>query len=172
MRKMLLTPLILCMVAFLSALWITTVLASKPAYVSGYMTYTPAIVGFRWADGNLHLDTTEEGDWYGGLVGHSHDEPCRVVIHNANGLPATNWDFRWYTSISTFEECTVAGRTGGLVTRLVGKSGGPGEEWSGHWVILKGTGGLHGIHGQGTWWGLGYPTGDIPYEGWIHFETD
>jgi hypothetical protein len=170
MRKMMSTSILMCMVALLSMLLIPTVLATKPTYVSGYMTYTPTIVGFRWADGNLHLDTTEEGDWYGDLVGHSHDEPCRVVIHGANGLPATDWDFRWYTSISTFEECTVAGRTGGLVMRLVGKSGGPGEEWSGHWVILKGTGELEGIHGQGTWWGLGFPIGDIPYEGWIHFD--
>jgi hypothetical protein len=172
MRKMLSAALLMCTVALLSVLLIPTVLAKKPTYVSGYMTYTPAIVSARWAGRNLLLDTTEEGVWYGGLVGLSHDEPCRVVIHDANGLPATDWKFRWYTSIVTFEECTVAGKTGGLVMRMVGKSGGPGEEWSGHWVILKGTGGLDGIHGQGTWWGLGFPIGDIPYEGWIHFAPD
>ena len=140
--------------------------------MSGYLTYIPAIVDARWADGNLHLETSEEADYYGDLEGHSHDEPCRVVFHNADGLPPTDWDFGWYTAIATFEECTVNDKTGGLVMRMHGKIGGPGTEWSGKWVVLKGTGELEGIHGQGIWWGLGWPVGPIYYSGWIHFESD
>jgi hypothetical protein len=177
MRKMLSAALLLCIVALLSVLLIPTVLATKPTHVSGTLYYVPAIVDHRWAGRNLHLDTTEETDWTGGLVGHSYDEPCRVVIHGANTFPATDWDSRWYTAIATFEEgeCTVAGRTGGLVMRLVGKSGEPGEDWFGQWVIISGTGELAGIHGQGTWGGLGFigaGPGEIWYSGQIHFKPD
>jgi len=174
MRKMLSAALLMCTVALLSTLLMPTALATKPTYVSGYMKYIPKIIDWRWDDeGNLHLDTTEEGWWYDdydNLIGHSYDEPCRVVIHGAIGFPPTNWDFRWYTAIATFEYFMVDGKSGGLVMRLHGKSGEPGSEWSGEWVILEGTEELEGIHGQGTWSGLGYPAGDIPYEGWIHFD--
>ena len=158
-------------------LLIPTVLATKPTYVSGYLEYVPTIVDERWADGNLHLETTEEALWYDdddNLIGESHDEPCRVVIHKVvfDGGEIVGWDFRWYTAIATFEYFIVDGKSGGLVMRLHGKSGEPGTEWSGKWVILKGTGELEGIHGQGTWSGLGWPVGNIPYEGWIHFEPD
>lgn len=61
MRKMLSAALLMCIVALLSVLLIPTVLAKKPTYVSGYLIYEPTIVGTRLADGNLHLETTEEG---------------------------------------------------------------------------------------------------------------
>ena len=49
--------------------------------------------------------------------------------------------------------------------RLTGKDSGPGTEWSGKWVIVKATGELEGIHGQGTYdWSSG------TYEGKIHFD--
>jgi len=165
------------MVALLPTLWIPTVLATKPTYVSGSLAYDPVIVGSKLAGRNLHLETTEEALWSGGLTGVSWDEPCRVVVHNAV-LDAegniVNFDFRWYTAIATFTECTVGDKTGGLVMRLVGMDSGPGTDWSGKWVILRGTGELANLRGQGTWWGPGWPPGiptpTIFYEGWIHFD--
>jgi len=128
----------------------------------------------RTAGVNVILTTYEEGTWTGGIEGESYDYPCRVVIHGADGFPTTDWKFRWYTGLATFEGCTVAGKTGGLVMRLVGKEDGPGTDWFGTSVILKGTGELAGIHGQGTFWGPGWlggpDPGVIPYEGWVHFD--
>lgn len=175
MRKTMSATILICMVAALSVLLIPVVSATKPTHVSGMLYYVPTITHVRWADSNLHLDTTEESDWTGDLVGQSHDEPCRVVIHDANGFPPTDWDFRWYTAIATFDECTVGDRTGGLVMHLVGKSGEPGEDWFGQWVILGGTGELEGIHGQGTFGGPGFipgivVPGEIWYSGMIHFD--
>jgi hypothetical protein len=178
MRKMLSATLLMCIVALLSVLFTPTVLATKPTYVSGSLAYDPTIVGSKLADGNLHLETTEEGVWSGGLVGESWDEPCRVVIHkvvfDAEGNPES-WNFRRYTAISTFETATVGSKSGGLVMRLHGKDSGPGTDWLGKWVILSGTGELANLHGQGTWWGPGFPPGipeeTIFYEGRIHFEA-
>ena len=177
MRKMLSAALIVCMVVFLSTLLTPTVLATTPTHVSGSLAYDPTPVGSKLADGNLHLKTTEEGLWSGDLVGESWDEPCRVVIHkvvfDAEGN-IVNFDFRWYTSIATFETATVGSKSGGLVMRLHGKDSGPGTDWHGQWVILSGTGELANLNGQGTWWGPGYPPGipnpTIFYEGRIHFD--
>jgi hypothetical protein len=178
MRKMLSAALLMCMVALLSVLLIPTVLATKPEHVTGRLDYRPFPIfpiPAKMSDGNVFLNTWEEGIWSGGIEGESHDEPCRVVIHGADSFPPTSFDFRWYTGISTFEECTVDGKTGGLVIRLVGKAK-FGEIWHGEWVILRGTGELEGIHGQGTWSGPGAPGlgqwGYVDYEGWIHFESD
>jgi len=176
MRKILSAALIVYIVALLSTLLIPTLLATTPTYVSGGLAYAPAVVGFRWADGNLFLETTEEGWWYdagGNLIGYSWDAPCRVVVHNANGLPATDWDFRWYTAIATFEYFIVDGKSGGLVMRLHGTQGEPGTDWFGQWVIISGTEDLANLRGQGTWGGPGFqgvPSITIHYEGWIHFD--
>jgi len=177
MRKMLSATLIVCMVAFLSTLLTPTALATKPTYVSGSLAYDPVIVDSKLADGNLHLETTEVGLWFGDLVGVSWDEPCRVVIHKVVFDPdgnIVNFDFRWYTSIATFETATVGSKSGGLVMRLHGKDSGPGTDWHGQWVILSGTGELANLHGQGTWWGPGFPPGipedTIFYDGRIHFD--
>jgi len=57
--------------------------------------------------------------------------------------------------------------TGGLVMRLVGKDSGPGTPWLGKWIILKGTGDLNGITGQGSWSATG---GVISYSGFLHYK--
>ena len=164
MKSKAITTIILTL--FLSiAFNIALVHATKPIPVSGILYFTPYLDEVRFANGNVILDIHEDGTWTGGIVGSSVADPCRVVIHKADGFPPTDWEFRWYTGITTFEECTVDGKTGGLVMRLTGKDSGPGTEWSGKWVILKATGELEGIHGQGTYdWSSG------TYEGKIHFD--
>ena len=140
------------------------------------MTYMPFFVNVRTSGENILIDMTEEGTWTGDIEGDSIDDPCRVIIFKAEGeFPfITDWKFRWYTGLATFEECTVDGKTGGLVMRLVGKDDGPGTDWFGTWVIIKGTGELAGIHGQGNFWGPGWlgtsDPGIIPYDGWVHFD--
>ena len=173
---------LVCVVGLLSMLLIPTVLANKPEFVEGTLVYTPFPVvptppfGAKITGNNIFLDTYEEGDWTGDIVGHSDDDPCLVVIHGPEGVwpKLTGFDFKKYTGIATFVVCTIDTKTGGLVMQMHGKCSGPGEEWDGQWVILKGTGGLEGVHGQGTWWGLGAPglgkSGTINYQGWVHFD--
>ena len=148
---------------------IAPVHATKPIPVSGNPSYTSiGLDEVRFANGNLILDIHEAGIWTGGIGGSFVADPCRVVMHKADGWYPSDWEFRWYTAITTFETCTVDGRTGGLVMRLTGKDSGPGTEWSGKWVILKATGELEGIHGQGTY-DIGIH-GQGTYEGKIHFD--
>jgi hypothetical protein len=70
---------------------------------------------------------------------------------------------------------TVLGHEGGFTMRLQAKGYGNAVAgigaWNleGTWVIIGGTGGLAGLHGQGTW----SHTAGIPglqYEGQVHFD--
>ena len=154
----------------LSLLLMPIVFADKRIPVSGTGPYTPTIVDHKIMGNNVHVRTTEEMDWYGGILGHSHNEPCRVVVHGSTEFPPTDYDFRWYTSRVTFADgaCTIADKTGGLVMRLVGKQSGPDTEWIGKWEILKGTEDLKGISGRGTWTASG---GIVYYTGWVHLPS-
>jgi hypothetical protein len=179
MRRKLLASLIVCTIALLLVLLMPTVLATQPEYVSGWLHYSPhPVLPFpeKMADDNVFLNTWEEAEWNESIVGNARDEPCRVVIHGANQFPnPTTFDFRWYTGISNFTTAIVGSKTGGLIIRMVGKAE-FGQIWHGEWVILSGTDGLEGIHGQGTWSGQGAggmnTWGYVHYEGWIHFEPD
>jgi len=170
-----LSALLVCIAAILSMLLIPTVFADKSTPVSGIAPYILIEREDVQIRGNtVHILLREESYWEGDIAGDAIDYPCRLVIHGSEVFPPTSgFDFRWYTSIITFEEgaCTVTTEsgpvTGGLMMRLVGKDNGPGTEWTGKWVILKGTGDLEGITGQGTWSATG---GVISYSGCVHFK--
>jgi len=168
MRKMLSAALLMCIVALLSTLSVPVVHATPPTPASGTETYTPHITGMRFADGNTFLDVTSDDFWTGTFVGHSHSV-YRAVIYSSGF---------WYgEGLTTFEYCTVAGKSGTLVMVMVGKKSAVYPFWwSGKWVILSGTGDLANLRGQGTWWGPGAPApgveGSVSYSGKIHFEPD
>jgi hypothetical protein len=142
--------------------------ASKPSTaVEGLLRYVPTILEVRIAGGNTFVITNEESIWEGAFVGTSTQTGNRVVIH-ASG----QW---FYTAISYFEG-TVAGKSGSLVMSFVGSRPEATAEWTGEWVILRGTGELAHLRGQGIFWGPGSPGdgewGDIFYAGTIHFDPN
>jgi len=58
MNKKILGVFVILLVVAMLALPTSTVLATKPTYVSGSLAYDPTIVGSKLANGNLHLETT------------------------------------------------------------------------------------------------------------------
>ncbi len=144
----------------------TPAAANSPVTGEGYLEYFANIVDMRTADGNTFMDTTENTVWYGTLSGTSFDVG-KVVIH-----PSGNWNYR---AIGDFTG-TVDGKSGTLQMLLVGSRPDAISEWQGTWVILSGTGELEDLHGQGTFWGLGYTgnppdvPGRIDYAGITHFD--
>lgn len=155
MRKMFLTPLIVCIAALLFVLLTPAVYATTPATASGAWTYVPTFTQ-RVAGGNTFRYGEEVSTWTGTFDGTSNDV-FTAVIHPSGHVTVTGLiDF---TGI-------VNGAEGTLVIRFVGTRVLPGP-WSGQWVILSGSGDLANLHGQGTWWG---PPTDVDYSGQIHFD--
>jgi len=162
MRKILSAALLMCIVALLSTLSIPAVHATPPTTASGDWTYTPTIIDERWADGNLFRYGEEDSVWHGTFEGES-DDVFTVVIHPSG--------FRNVKGLIYFTGTVpgLTGESGSLVIRFVGEGTPPPVTWSGEWVILRGTGGLANLRGQGIWWG---PPRDVDYLGQIHFEPD
>ena len=182
MKKMGLTLLTVVMV--LSALSIA-VYAERPATAQGVWLYTPYVkvkddsgecvkpsdppdplaeLCQKFANGNMFLETFEDGEWTGTFTGVS-TENGKVVVHSSGA-----WSFN---AIVSFSEVTVDGQPGTLEMSVVGTRPDANSDWVGTWVILRGTGNLATLRGQGTWEGPGAPApgvqGRIDYEGKIHF---
>lgn len=175
MRKMLLIPLIVCMVALLSTLSTPVHATPPPRYqpqciprpqcvpAEGTWNYTPRIIEM-WDWGFLG---DEVANWTGTFNGTSYDV-FTVVFHDW-GWSAIGLIF--FDGTVTLEDDTV--KEGSLVILFVGKKP-EGQDWHGHWVILSGKGDLANLRGRGTWWGPGAPEpgveGPLDYSGWIHFK--
>ncbi len=63
---------------------------------------------------------------------------------------------------------TIFGRSGGFTQRITG-TGTPMKAIHGQWVIMNGTGGLEGLHGEGTFSGIAGQASD--YAGRIYFDN-
>lgn len=162
-RKTLLLTIII--VAALLLAHSVPALASPPEDAEGLWQYQPFILGVREAGCNTFLTTFENGIWSGTFSGTSTEEG-QVVIHCSGA-----WS---YKAIVTFQNVTVAGKSGTLEMSVVGDRPDAASDWAGKWVILGGTGELSDVRGQGTWWGPGASGvgtwGDIYYAGNIHFD--
>ena len=166
MRKLL---VLLSMFVLLVALMpVAPAAASFPTNVSGMMHYTPYLTNPDEAPkttpgGNTFFDTYEDSWWEGSFKGTSYDE-CVVIIHRSG---------RWTYRATGYFEGSVNGKKGKLTMRLTGSRPDGESDWSGHWVILSGSGGLKNLRGQGTFEGPGSPgfgeEGDISYKGKVHF---
>jgi hypothetical protein len=161
MRKMLLMPLIVSMVALLFVLPIP-VKSTQPTEANGTFDYTFEILNMRFAGPNTFLYAVEHDTWTGTFTGTS-ESFFRVGIFSKAGF----WNV-WLEGTFTG---WVLDKYGTMTFNLVGKKP-DGGEWYGQWVILSGTGDLKDLHGQGNWWGPGFgaPGPDIYYSGNIHFE--
>jgi hypothetical protein len=149
--------------------------AGPPIAASGTWWYIPTIVDTRLAGNNMFLEVTSVDYWTGTFdspEGGGSNSVYGAAIHEFVSLTETG---SWYgEGLSTFVG-TVAGKSGTLVIRFVGRRPGATADWSGTWVILRGTDELKNLRGQGTWWGPGWQGdpdvyGQVDYSGNIHFE--
>ena len=164
MRKILLISFILCMVALLPMLSMPTVYAKPPISsiaASGTWKYTPRIIKM-WDWGFIG---DEVATWTGTFEGESYD--VFLVWFGPSGIEGD-----WYVIGKIYFEGTVNGKSGSLVMLFIGERP-AGEEWYGHWMILRGKGDLANLRGHGTWWGPGAPgpgeEGPLEYSGTIYF---
>ncbi len=161
------------------ALILGATVAASPARATnridaaGLWEYIPTIQAEHTIGCATLYETTETARWTGTFHGPGGEddyaystEVGRVLIHCSG---ATS-----FVGVVTFDEVVVDGKSGGLKMLAFGHRP-AGEEWSGRWITLRGTGELRGIRGSGTWWGPGWdPTepdqfGQIPYAGTIRF---
>jgi len=172
---------VLVLIALMAVLLLVAgpVYATPPITASGTWYYIPTITGMRPAGGNMFLDATSVDYWTGTFdspEGGGSNSVYGAAIHKFASLTETG---PWYgAGLATFDG-TVAGKSGTLVIRFVGKkpSAQLEDHWYGRWVILSGTDELANLRGQGTWWGpgfLGDPAiyGEVEYSGNIHFEPE
>ena len=161
MRKMLLTPLIVCMVALLSTLWMPAVHATEPIPVSGIWSWTvPIVHRIREADGNIFMSAVESDTFTGTFSGTGYGD-FKIVIHREGFMTGDG---------RTLFTGTVLGKSGTLIIQWAGNTKNDLGYWWFEWIILRGTDELANLHGQGTAWGPG-PAG-VDYSGTIVFAPD
>jgi hypothetical protein len=117
------------------------------------------------AGGNQFLQTVEDGWWTGDFEGTSEDHGI-VTVHRSG---------RFNFNAIVYFEGTVHDGYGTLEMSVAGTKADAIADWQGEWVILRGTGELASLRGQGTWWGPGWlqipnVPGIIYYDGQVHFE--
>lgn len=121
--------------------------ASLPATATGTFTILSEDFTFvRAADGNSFFAGSLSILYAGGLTGPATDTESFVVYRDGT--------FRGH-GIEVCSSCTIGGRTGGF-TAVFEFSGGPDfTEFAGRLTLIRGTGGLAGLHGGGTFQGTG-----------------
>lgn len=137
--------------------------ASPPTAASGTLENPISVpVDMRQANGNTIITEIEYADIHGTMEG-SYILEFRAVIHGNGKLNMHG--------ISTIDPCTVNGDTGTIIMSLTGTgfmSSPVSGALQGEWVIIKGTGELANLHGQGTF------TAEVgvggTYSGQIHFD--
>lgn len=141
--------------------------AGPPERGGGRWEYYPVPGKEKDVGCNAFVNSHEEGKWTGTFNGESTEDG--IVVFHCNGDASFN-------SIVTFEAATVDGKTGFLQLSVAGQWPANATEWTGTWVIIRGTGELENLRGQGTWWGEGAPDwytwGYVDYKGNYHFEPN
>jgi hypothetical protein len=146
MRKMLLIPLIVCMVALLPTLWMPTVHAAPPISVEGTISWWPSdIIVTKLADGNVFISAVAHETFTGTFEGTAED-PFTMVLHpdgfyTGSGRPLFIGE--------------VNGKEGTLEMMWTGNNKKYFPLWWFETVILSGTGELANLRGQ--WTGIGSP---------------
>ena len=150
--------------AVVASLWFGTAVAEAstpiiPAAGTDEITLSP--VSTRAADGNTFIDFTYVESWQGTLVG-TRVGSASLVIHP---------DGSFNTQISGIFTGTIAGRSGTAVMTATAK--GTFASARAIFVVTHGTGGLAGVHVEGT--DAGSATGPTSfaaiYSGKVHFSS-
>ena len=124
--------------------------ASPPAAGTATGSYTVQILDqtdFHTAGGNLFFNEVAELNYNGGLTGIASDT-LSWVVHSDGSFNAH--------ATEVCDSCTIGGRTGGYTA--VFEFTGSGDEFGipdfttleGHQTVIRATGGLAGLHSQGT----------------------
>ncbi len=135
--------------------------ASTLSSGSGSFTATGQVISVRQADGNTIVTATEVQTLTGVLVG----------IRVASGIMVFHPDGTFTAHDSGTFTGTVDGRTGSIT--ISGASSGTGNTGSGQIVGDRGTGGLAGLHLQGTFRPVitSSTTADGTYAVQLHFDS-
>lgn len=136
--------------------------ATSPTPANGNITrvsFTPTIV--KNADGNTFIDFIMVSSFSGTFTGITNDVGTAVL------RPTGDFTFNF---LSTFNG-TVDGKSGTVVFRVAGKGEGGTTNGTarGQFVILRGTGELANLHGQGSFEG---EAGVATYSARIHFDPN
>ena len=161
MRKMLLTPLIVCMVALLSTLSMPAVHASTRISVEGTLSWWASdIITTKVADGNVFISAVAHETFHGTFEGTAED-PFTMVVHPEGFITGSG---------RPLFIGKVDGKEGTLEMMWTGNDKKYSPYWWFEWVILSGTGELANLRGQGT--GIGPPDPGADLSGKIVFAPD
>ena len=172
---------------------LSLVSATPSSPVTGNWKPNPATTKFtngRVAGANTFADIYIQGNYLTGSIIGTFEQNWKAVVHfespevvkSLNPTNPASWpivSFDWTQMVRSFTGTVMVdgiSYSGGLTIKLEAQGlgntfkGPSGYELSGTWVIMEGTGGLAGLHGQGTWWHTIGSTLGFEYEGQVHFD--
>jgi hypothetical protein len=128
-------------VLLVTLLFVQPALATTPSEGSGTFTFAATVTSSRTAGGNTFLTLTGTEAISGAIIGNATVEFTQVVHAsgetNANGVITC--------------ACTLGGRSGTAVFRFEGSGAGTAASpLAGQFVVVSASGGLSGLHGDGT----------------------
>jgi hypothetical protein len=147
MRKMLLTPLIVCMFAFLSTLSVPLVHAKEPISVGGIWSWTTSDEKIKFSNGNMFFSALEHDTFEGDFAG-TGEGVFTVVVH-IGGFMTGNGRTIFTGTVKPLD------KSGTLEILWTGNTKNDQGWWWFEWVIISGTEDLANLQGQGICWGPG-----------------
>jgi|SRR5919109_65501 hypothetical protein len=149
------------LVSVLFVVFMPVVHANEQIQASGIDAITLSPVSTRLADGNTFIDFTYVESWQGTIEG-TRVGTGSVVIHPDGSVNA---------QVSGVFTGTIAGRSGTAAIRF--SVSGTFASAVGIFTVTDGTGGLAGVHGQGTDAGAatGPTTFGATYSAKVHFSA-
>jgi hypothetical protein len=141
LRKLMLT---VCVVVASLTSGVAPAAASKPMTVTGnFVDQNLRATPFRTADRNTFYAETYQIIYTGDLTGTTNNTDTLIVYKDGS--------FKG-VGVEVCNACILGGRTGGY-TAVFTYRGTPTGQFEGHLAFIHSTGGLAGLHGEGTFGG-------------------